>query len=374
MTAVTYGLGAPLRAAAERIDLGPEHPSRAGFVELRTTQQADAVVTAEVRPGAIHRSVEKLFEVRDYRQLLSLANRHDWQASFVGELGATLVCETALGLEPPVRATWLRTLLAEYARVSSHLAFLSAVPDSLVPEPGVSARLRSVRAGLRTLAAAHSGNRVHQMVVRLGGVSLDLPRGWPDTAVALCGEAAAVATEIDALVAAADLPRVAVLDRATAAAYGVTGPAARACGVDLDLRRLRPYLAYEEVTVPVADAPTEGDAVSRLRWWAAEVVATAGLVAEVARRLDTVDGPVGVKLPKVIRVPEGETYVATEAPLGHAGWWLVSRGDKVPWRLKLRTPSFANLSALEAVLPGTPTEAVPLAVASLGYVVGDVAK
>ena len=100
----------------------------------------------------------------------------------------------------------------------------------------------------------------------------------------------------------------------------------------------------------------------------------AGQPRVLATRVDAVAGEVGVKLPKVVRVPEGETYVATEAPLGRAGWWLVSRGDKVPWRLKLRTPSFANLAALEEVLPGTPATALPLAVASFGYVVGDVAK
>jgi NADH-quinone oxidoreductase subunit D len=86
------------------------------------------------------------------------------------------------------------------------------------------------------------------------------------------------------------------------------------------------------------------------------------------------DGPVSVKLPKVLRVPVGDTYHALEAPLGRAGWWLVSRGEKVPWRLKLRTPSFANVAALEAVLPGTRTADLALAVASIGYVAGDLAK
>ncbi|HSN12499.1 MAG TPA: NADH-quinone oxidoreductase subunit D, partial [Propionibacteriaceae bacterium] len=118
----------------------------------------------------------------------------------------------------------------------------------------------------------------------------------------------------------------------------------------------------------------QGDAVSRLRAWVDEVAATADLLVAAVQGAVRAEGPVTVKLPKVMRVPVGDTYVAHEAPLGRAGWWLVSRGEKVPWRLKLRTASFANMAALEAVLPGTRVEDLPLAVASVGYVVGDLAK
>ncbi len=374
MTEVTYSLGAALRPHTHHLDLGADHPSRAGLVEVVTTQEGGLIKTAEIRPGAIHRSVEKLFEVRDYRQLLSLANRHDWQASFVGELGAALTIEAALGLEPPPRATWLRTMLAELSRLGSHLAFLTAIPDALVADAGVSRTLRQLRTALRQLIADYTGNRIHPMVIRLGGLALDAPTGWAERAVALARTAAIAMPSVIDLLHAADFPKVACLDAPTIATYGVTGPAARASGVDLDLRRLQPYLAYPDLTIVTPTAAATGDAAARLSWWAAEVVATSHLIEQIAPRLQAIGGEVGVKLPKIVRVPEGETYCATEAPLGHAGWWLVSRGDKVPWRFKLRTPSFANLTALESVLPGTPAALLPLAVASLGYVVGDVAK
>lgn len=373
MSHTTFTLGAALTPSAQRIDLGPEHPSRAGIVDIVVTEGDGIITAAQVRPGAIHRCVEKLFEVRDYRQILSLANRHDWQASFVGELGAALVIEAALGLETPPRATCLRTMLAELARLSSHLAFLSAVPDALVPDVAVSGRLRLLRRDLRVLVSAHSGNRVHPMVVRLGGLALDVPPGWTERAVAVAHAAEDVAAEVGSLMAAADLPVVAPLSRAAIADFGITGPAARGTGVDLDLRRLQPYLVYGDLG-PELPVQVGGDAASRLRQWAAEVGPTVRLVERLAATLDDLSGEVVVKLPKIVRVPEGESYVATEGPLGHAGWFLVSRGDKVPWRLKLRTASFANLSALEAVLPGTPIDHLPLAVASFGYVVGDVAK
>ncbi len=169
---------------------------------------------------------------------------------------------------------------------------------------------------------------------------------------------------------------MAVIDAELARSYGVTGPAARAAGIDTDLRRTTPYLAYGDLAGALTQTAQDiaGDAVSRLLAWADELTQTAALVVAAVDGAAHTDGPVSVRLPKVLRVPVGDTYHAVEAPLGRAGWWLVSRGEKVPWRLKLRSPSFANMAALEAVLPGTSTADLPLALASIGYVAGDLAK
>ncbi len=376
---VTYVLGAPLGTVTEArrlVDLGPDHPSRSGLVEIDCRLQGDVVAEAEIRPGASHRSVEKLFEVRDYRQLLALANRHDWQAPFAGELGAALTIEAALRLTPPRRATWLRTVLAEHARLHSHLGFLSVIPARLAPDEDVAREVHRARESLREQLAALSGNRVHPMVCRLGGLSADADDDWLDAEAALAEKVAALAPALRGLLVGAALPRgVAVINGGTVRAFGVSGPAARAAGVDTDLRRTPGYLAYAELEVPAL--PVEGypgDAVSRLMAWVDELAATGKLLAAAVQGAGVSYGPVFVKLPKVMRVPVGDTYVAHEAPLGRAGWWLVSRGEKVPWRLKLRTASFSHMAALEAVLPGTAVEDLPLAVASVGYVVGDLAK
>ncbi|MHB1008031.1 MAG: NADH-quinone oxidoreductase subunit D-related protein [Propionibacteriaceae bacterium] len=373
----TYVLGAALGATERRlIDLGPDHPSRSGLVEVVCRLDGDVVGDAEIRPGASHRSAEKLFEVRDYRQLLALANRHDWQAPFAGELGAALTVEAALRLTPPPRATWLRTVLAEHARLHSHLGFLSVVPAVLRRDDDAARRVRAAREALREQLADLSGNRVHPMVCRLGGLSVDADEAWLEAEVRLAESVGALAPVLRELLAEAGLPDgVAVIDAGTARAYGVTGPAARAAGIDTDLRRTSSYLAYRELEVPTLPGGDHaGDAASRLRAWVDELAATAVLLVAAVRGLARTEGPVAVKLPKVMRVPVGDTYVAHEAPLGRAGWWLVSRGEKVPWRLKLRTASFAHMAALEAVLPGTRVEDLPLAIASVGYVVGDLAK
>ena len=124
----------------------------------------------------MHRGAEKLFEVRDYRQILMLADRHDWQAPFSGELGIALACEKMLGLEVPSRAVWLRTLLAEHTRIVSHLGFLGYVPFRL----GLSGRTAAVRELLRSQTQGLTGNRIHPMANRLGGLAVDADQVWLD--------------------------------------------------------------------------------------------------------------------------------------------------------------------------------------------------
>lgn len=355
------------------LDLGPDHPSRAGLLELElwTDPAGERIDRADVQVGAMHRGVEKLFEVRDYRQILMLADRHDWQAPFAGELTVALACEELLGMTVPPRAVWLRTLLAEHTRIASHLGFLGYLTHRTDPADRRVARLReALREQLRTL----TGNRVHPMVTRIGGLAADADEAWLDAELAVVDRARQLATELLSLLDAdwAHAAGVAPLGAELARAYGVTGPACRAAGEDLDLRRQRPYLGYAELDVPAAPAAGAGDAQARFRLLAAEVGTGAALVAACAERLRTLDGPVAQALPKIIKLPDDEGYLATEAPLGQAGAHLVSRGDKTPWRLHLRTPSFATVSALPAVLPGVRVADLELALASLGYVVGDI--
>ncbi|MEA5155460.1 NADH-quinone oxidoreductase subunit D [Raineyella sp.] len=355
------------------LDLGPDHPSRAGLLDLElwTDAAGETIERADVHVGAMHRGVEKLFEVRDYRQILMLADRHDWQAPFAGELTIALACEALLGMTVPPRARWLRTLLAEHTRIGSHLGFLGYLTHRTDPGDRRVARLRE---DLREQLRALTGNRVHPMVTRIGGLAADADDAWLDAELAVVERARALAGDLTALLAAeyGHAAGVAPLDPAVARGYGVTGPACRATGEDLDLRRRRPYLAYDELEVAAAPADGAGDALARFTLLTAEVTDSAGLVAACAARLRTLDGPVAQALPKIIKLPDDEGYLATEAPLGQTGAHLVSRSDRTPWRLHLRTPSFSTVSALPAVLPGVQVADLELALASLGYVVGDI--
>jgi NADH-quinone oxidoreductase subunit D len=357
------------------LDLGPEHPSNAGLIELQLWTEGDVITTARVVVGAMHRGAEKLFEVRDYRQILMLADRHDWQAPFFGELAVALVCEHMMGLAVPERAVWLRTLLAEHTRILSHCGFLGYVSHRMRGDPG----LRRLREELRTQTLRLTGNRIHPMATRVGGLAVDADDVWLRAERQVAERTAevteAVLTMIDSAAFADLTSGVALLDRDTISQFGVSGPAARASGVELDLRLQRPYLAYGElgglITPPVRRS---ADAQSRLGVLAEELAISASLIIACIDRLIGQPGPVSVRLGKIIRVPEGEAYVAIEAPLGIAGVFLVSRGEKTPWRLKLRTPSFNNISSLERLLVGVLTEALEATLASIGYVVGDVDK
>ena len=357
------------------LDLGPDHPSQAGLIELRLWTADGVISAAQVVVGAMHRGVEKLFEVRDYTQILMLADRHDWHAPFSGELAVALTAEQMMGLAVPERAVWLRTLLAEHTRILSHAGFLTWVARTAAADPG----LDRLREALRRQTLDLTGNRIHPMVNRIGGLAADADPEWLSAETRLMADvetAAGALLELLATEPVAGVTRgVAVLDPETIAQYGFSGPAARASGVDLDLRRQQPYLAYADLADRIAPPTTAyGDAHRRLRVLAEELVTSAGLVRACAERLATIDGPVAVRLGKIIRVPEGQAYAAIEAPLGIAGVYLSSRGEKTPWRLRLRTPSFSNVASLETLLVGVAPEAVEATLASIGYVVGDIDK
>jgi NADH-quinone oxidoreductase subunit D len=355
------------------IDLGPDHPSQAGLIELRLWTAEGVITSAQVVVGAMHRGAEKLFEVRDYTQILMLADRHDWQAPFSGELAVALAAEQMMGLVVPERAVWLRTLLAEHTRILSHAGFLTWVGRAAGADPGLS-RLREL---LRRQTLELTGNRIHPMVNRIGGLAADADRDWLQAETRLMAAVDSTAeTVLDLLdddPVAALTRGVAVLRPETIAQYGVSGPAARAGGVDLDLRRHQPYLGYGELG-GLIDPPStrDGDARSRIRALAEEMVTSARLVRACVDRLHDTDGPVAVRLGKIIRLPEGQAYSSIEAPLGIAGVYLSSRGEKTPWRLRLRTPSFSNVASLESILLGIEVRSLEATLASVGYVVGDI--
>jgi NADH-quinone oxidoreductase subunit D len=332
-------------------------------LQVALTVQDGRVATAEPVVGFLHRGAEKLFEVRDYRQLVMLANRHDWLSAFSNELGICLAVERMLGMSAPDRAVWLRTLLAEVNRVLNHLAFLGA------GSPHEQRALRQ-REALQAVMEEATGGRMHYMFNRIGGLAADVPAGWTDRLRRAADGVRAVLPELAGSVA--DVPRgIGALTADVALSHGVSGPVARASGVDLDLRRDEPYLAYGSLDVPVV-LRSAGDAHARFACVLEQVGVSLDLVD---RCLDALPGgPVALRLPKTVKAPEGSTYAWTENPLGVQGYYLVSRGDRVPWRLAMRTASFNNVSALGPALVGTPLEDVVTVLASFFFVVGDIDK
>lgn len=365
------------------LNIGPQHPATHGVLRLRITADGERITAAEPVIGYMHRGAEKLFEVRDYRQIMVLANRHDWLSAFSNEIGVALTVEAMIGMEVPERATWARTLLAELNRVLNHLMFLGSYPLELGAITPIFYAFRE-REELQAVMEEISGGRMHYMIARVGGLREDIPEGWLDRVDAAVAAVRRRLPDLESLLVGNEILRartvgVGVLDPATARAYGVSGPIARASGLDLDLRRDEPYLAYGELYGDGGPGRvvtrTAGDAQARLQVLLEQVQVSLDLVEHcVARLRDLPDGPINVKLPKVLRVPEGEHYQATENPLGFNGYYLVSRGDKVPWRLKLRSASFNNVQVLSELLPGTVVADMVAILGSMFFVVGDVDK
>jgi NADH-quinone oxidoreductase subunit D len=380
---VTVGTGAgadDLPTADMVLNIGPQHPSTHGVLRLKLVLDGERVVSAQPIIGYMHRGTEKLFEVRDYRQITVLANRHDWLSAFSNELGVVLAVERMLGMEVPERAVWLRTLLAELNRVLNHLMFLGSFPLEMGAITPMFYAFRE-RETLQAVLEEASGGRIHYMFNRVGGLREDVPAGWTDRVrQAVASVRARVARDLEGLVRRNEIflartTGVGVLTAADARAYGVSGPAARASGFDFDLRRDDPYLAYGELAgvlrVPVR---TTGDCHSRFECLLEQVYVSLDLADAVLDRLPTVTGPVNVRLPKTVKAPEGHTYCWTENPLGINGYYLVSRGEKTPWRLKLRSASYNNVQALQVLLPGTLIPDLVAVLGSLFFVVGDVDK
>lgn len=359
------------------VDLGEDHPTRPGLVTIPVRLDDDVITDTNVRIGYLHRGAEKLFEVRDYRQIPMLASRHDWQAPFVGEVGSALVTERALGITPPERVTWLRTLLVEFTRMSSHLAFLSWTAHA-AEDGGLASAIHDSLSSARLLWQSLSGNRLHPMITRLGGIGADADAAWCERLDGWLDDTTDLGGRIRAVL---DSPRlrelctgVAVLGPDEVDRFGLSGPVARAAGVPMDLRRTPGHLAHDRLRLPGIEAPTDGDARSRLHHLAAELGQSADLCRQVCDLLPGIGGPLETRLPTVVRAPRGTFWSELEAPWGRAGYLLVSRGERTPWRLALRTPTFADVQALEAVLPGTRLAQVPAAIASLGWTLGDLDK
>ncbi|BCJ71510.1 NADH-quinone oxidoreductase subunit D 1 [Catellatospora sp. IY07-71] len=374
---VGAGAGAQQLGTDMVLNIGPQHPSTHGVLRLRLVLDGEKVLSAEPIIGYMHRGAEKLFEVRDYRQLLVLTNRHDWLSAFSNELGAAMAVERLMGLEVPERAVWLRTAMAELNRVLNHLMFLGSYPLEIGAITPMFYAFRE-REVLQAVMEEASGGRMHYMFNRVGGLKEEVPAGWTRRAREAVDLVASRMPLLDDLIRRNDIflartVGVGVLTAAQAAAYGASGPVARASGLDFDLRRDEPYLAYGELDVPVI-TKTAGDCHARFEVLLDQVYASLDLVRQCLDRVDRITGPVNVRLPKVVKAPEGHTYAWTENPLGVNGYYLVSKGDKTPWRMKLRTASYANVQALSTLLPGTLVPDLIAILGSMFFVVGDVDK
>jgi NADH-quinone oxidoreductase subunit D len=368
------------------LNIGPQHPSTHGV--LRLVAQVDGERTTDVQPviGYMHRGYEKISEVRTYPQITALINRIDWVSGYANEIPFIVAAERLMELDVPERAQYIRLILTEMARISSHLVFMASYPLELGAATPLFFALRD-RERVLDLLESVTGGRFHPNFNRIGGVKpalgsgsatrkmiQDLPKTFlPETRDAM-DKVLATCDEIEDLVAGNEIilartRGIGVIPPDVAAAYGLSGPNLRASGVQFDLRKVSDYLPYDKFSfdIPIG---TAGDCWDRWYVRLAEIRQSARIIQQAVDGIPA--GPLQAKVPKIIKVPKGETYVRAENPKGEMGYYLVSDGGQGPYRLKIRSASFSNISILPWILEGTLIPDIIAIMGSLDFVLGDV--
>ena len=321
----------------------------------------------------LHQS-EKLTEVRTYPQVTTLINRIDWLGSFANEVPFILAAEKLMGVEAPPRAQWIRTILFELSRIANVSLFLGDLGVQLGAITPVFLAFRDREYVLNLIESA-TGGRFHPNFDRIGGLKDDLPAGWVDETKVVMKKLRNFCDEIESLLFGNEIFQsrtrgIGIIPKDVALSYGLSGANLRASGVDWDLRRDQESpLAWNKVDWKVWTHP-DGDSFARC-WVRLQETREATLIVD--RLLDNIPaGPVMAKVPKIIKVPEGEAWVSTENPLGEMGYYVVSRGDLGPFRVKIRSASFSNISITPWLLRGVYVPDIITILASLYFILGDI--
>ena len=356
------------------LNIGPQHPATHGTLRIIARLDGEQVVWAEPSCGYMHRGYEKLTEVRTYPQVTSLVNRIDWLGSFANEVPFILAAEKLMNVEAPPRAQWIRTILFELSRIANVSLFLGDLGVQLGAITPVFLAFRDREYVLNLIESA-TGGRFHPNFDRIGGLKDDLPAGFIDETKAVMKKLRNFCDEIETLLFGNEIFQsrtrgIGVIPRDIALQYGMSGANLRASGVDWDLRRDQPIaMSWDKVKFKVWTHP-DGDSFARC-WVRLQETREATLIVD--QLLDTLpSGPIMAKVPKIIKVPEGEAYVSTENPLGEMGYYVVSRGDLGPFRVKIRSASFNNISIAPWLLRGVYVPDIVTILASLYFILGDI--
>jgi NADH-quinone oxidoreductase subunit D len=355
------------------LNVGPQHPATHGVFRLLATIDGEVLVDAEPVIGYMHRGYEKLVEARDYRQITNLVSRMDWLSNIQNELPMWMAVEALMELEVPPRAQYMRVVMVEANRILNHLMFFASFGAELGAITPTFYAFRE-REDIQFAMEQATGGRMHFGYMRAGGLKEDVPRGFLDLMLAAVRQVINRMDDYYNLLIGNEIFKartigVGVLEPEVAYSYGVSGPIARGSSIDFDVRKDEPYLVYDhfDFDVPMG---TNGDCFDRFWVLLHEVYESARIIEQAIEGMPS--GPILGKVPRVIQPPEGEVYIRTENSLGELGYYLISDGDKRPYRMKIRTPSYSNVSALPYVLKGTFVSDMIAILGSFFFVLGDI--
>ena len=380
------------------LNMGPQHPSTHGVLRLIVDLEGETIHKVEPDIGFLHTGIEKQCEALTYQQVVTLTDRVDYLANLSNNLCYVLAVEKLLGLEIPPKAQWMRVLLAELTRLSSHLVWL-ATQALDIGAMSVFLYCFREREDLQRIFEMFSGQRMMTSYFRVGGLALEPPRGWRKVVDKFIKAFPGNVDEYEDLLTKNPI----WLSRTQGVGYapledltdlGVTGPVLRALGLKWDIRKTEPYSSYEKFDFEV---PTraEGDVYARYQVRIEEMRQSTRIVRQAMEGMP--EGPFQADAPKVVlpdrekmktqmealiyhfkivaegfQVPAGEVYQAVESPRGELGYYVVSDGSAKPYRVFMRTPSFGNLCGLPAMTEGRLLADTVAAMGSLDFVLGDV--
>jgi len=380
------------------LNLGPSHPSTHGVLRVMVEIDGETVLRSKPVIGYLHTGMEKTAEELMYHQGSTNVTRMDYLAPFFNELGFCLSVEKLLGVDIPPRAVWIRMLMSEFNRISSHFLWLATNSADL---GALNMLVYGWREREMVLAFFEkvTGLRMNHNYFRPGGVAADLPDGWRDDVKALCEAIPLRMDEYDRLLTGQPilqkrLQGVGPLDADTAVSLGVTGPLLRSTGVAWDLRRDQPYLAYDQLDFDVI-VGTAGDCWDRYAIRFNEIRESVRIIEQIAEMMPTGDYRVQDKkvtppprsridesmealihhfklYTEGFRVPVGEAYVPVEGPRGESGCYIVSDGTSRPYRMHMRSASFSNLQAMAPLARGALLADTIAIVSTIDPVLGDV--
>lgn len=372
-------VGQSLRTEELVVNMGPQHPSTHGVLRVVIKTDGEVVTALQPHVGNLHRCAEKIGESLPYYQWIPYVDRMDYLAAINNEHGVCVAIERLGGIEVPERGEYIRIVTAEVQRIISHVM---AVGVYGLDVGAITPFLHSFRERERGLDLLDhlSGGRLLYHYVRIGGVKRDLSPEWIDECRTFLDEVERRVPEYNALLLDNHIFRertcgIGVIPRETAIAWGVTGPALRASGVDWDCRRDAPYGIYDRFSFEVPVAPSgvagvPGDCFHRHWVRVKEIEQSTRIVRDALDRMP--DGEFQARLPKGFKPPKGEVYVRVENPRGELAYYLISEGGDKPYRARARGPSFSNIAVITEIAPGTLLADLVALMGSMDIVLGEV--
>ncbi len=373
------GFSRPLKSHEMVLNMGPQHPSTHGVLRLELIVDGEVVVDVVPHIGYLHRCFEKHAEhMTNYQQVIPYCDRMDYVAAMNNDLGYAVACEKLLAIKVPERVDHIRVIMAELQRIASHLLAIGTYGMDIGAFTPFLYCFRD-RERILDIFEQTCGARLLYNYIWIGGLSHDVPSDFQQKVKDFCRSFRPTVLELNELLTYNKIfvertANVGVLPADVAINYGASGPVLRGSGVKWDLRKNDPYSIYDrfefDIPVGLGEVGTVGDCWDRYMVRVREMEQSLKIIEQAVENIPA--GNVQSAIPKRIRPDASDIYVRTETPKGELGYYIIADGTTSPFRVKVRPPTFVNLSILPAMSRGSMIADVIAILGSIDIVLGEV--